>query len=83
NREIPKLVQDVAKAANTGVFLVIDELGKNLEYAAYNQGTEDLYVLQQLAELPGDSKTPIYILGILHQAFAEYGQRLATVQRNE
>ena len=83
NREIPELVQEVAKAANTGVFLVIDELGKNLEYAAYNQGTEDLYVLQQLAELPGDSKTPIYILGILHQAFAEYGQRLATVQRNE
>ncbi|MFP4124636.1 MAG: hypothetical protein ACLFWI_27300, partial [Coleofasciculus sp.] len=83
NREIPELVQDVAKAANTGVFLVIDELGKNLEYAAYNQGTEDLYVLQQLAELPGDSQTPIYILGILHQAFAEYGQRLATVQRNE
>jgi hypothetical protein len=83
NREIPELVQEMAKAANTGVFLVIDELGKNLEYAAYNQGTEDLYVLQQLAELPGDSKTPIYILGILHQSFAEYGQRLATVQRNE
>lgn len=83
NLDIPKLVQEVAAAAKTPIFLVIDELGKNLEYAAYNQGTEDLYVLQQLAELPGDRETPIYILGILHQAFAEYGQRLATVQRNE
>jgi hypothetical protein len=54
-----------------------------LEYASYYQGAEDLYLLQQLAELPKDSKTPIYILGILHQAFAEYSQRLAAVQRNE
>ncbi len=83
SKVIPELVQEVAKASQTGIFLVIDELGKSLEYAAYNEGAEDLYVLQQLAELPRDSKAPIYILGILHQAFAEYGQRLATVQRNE
>lgn len=83
SKEIPNLVLEVAKESKSGVFLVIDELGKNLEYAAHTQGSEDLYVLQQLAELPKDSKTPIYILGILHQAFAEYSQRLATVQRNE
>ncbi len=83
SREIPHLVLEVAKESKSGIFLVIDELGKNLEYAAHAQGAEDLYVLQQLAELPKDSKTPVYILGILHQAFAEYGQRLASVQRNE
>ncbi|WP_414542147.1 hypothetical protein [Nostoc sp. CCY0012] len=83
SREIPNLVLELAKESQTGIFLVIDELGKNLEYAAHAQGDEDLYLLQQLAELPKDSKSPIYILGILHQAFAEYGQRLANVQRNE
>ncbi|MFB2770618.1 hypothetical protein ACE1AT_15190 [Pelatocladus sp. BLCC-F211] len=83
SKEIPNLVLEVAKESKSGIFLVIDELGKNLEYAAHAQGAEDLYVLQQLAELPKDSKTPVYILGILHQAFAEYGQRLASVQRNE
>ncbi|MBD6614798.1 hypothetical protein FNW02_02715 [Komarekiella sp. 'clone 1'] len=83
SKEIPNLVLEVAKESKTGIFLVIDELGKNLEYAAHAQGFEDLYLLQQLAELPKDSKTPIYILGILHQAFAEYSQRLATVQKNE
>lgn len=83
SKEIPNLVLEVAKESKTGIFLVIDELGKNLEYAAHAQGAEDLYLLQQLAELPKDSKTPIYILGILHQAFAEYTQRLATFQKNE
>jgi hypothetical protein len=83
SREIPSLVLEVAKAAKTGVILILDELGKNLEFAAYNAGEEDLYLLQQLSELPRDSATPVYLLGILHQAFADYGQRLATVQRNE
>lgn len=83
SREIPNLVLELAQESQSGIFLVIDELGKNLEYAAHAKGDEDLYLLQQLAELPQDSKAPIYILGILHQAFAEYGQRLATIQRNE
>jgi len=81
--EIPYLVRLVARTAQTGIFLVIDELGKNLEFAAYNQGAEDLYLLQELAELPVEHNAPIYLLGMLHQSFAEYGQRLATVQRNE
>jgi hypothetical protein len=82
-KEIPALVLELAKASKTGLFLIVDELGKNLEYASNNQGSEDLYLLQQLAELPRDDKHPIYILGILHQAFADYSQRLASIQRNE
>ena len=82
-KEIPALVKELAKASKTGIFLIIDELGKNLEYAASDRGAEDLYLLQQLAELPRNDKHPIYILGILHQAFADYSQRLASIQRNE
>ncbi|WP_066379592.1 MULTISPECIES: hypothetical protein [unclassified Anabaena] len=83
SRKIFDLMLELAKESQTGIFLVIDELGKNLEYAAHAQADEDLYFLQQLAELPKDGKNPIYVLGILHQAFTEYSQRLATVQRNE
>ncbi len=59
-KEIPALVRELAKASNTGLFLIVDELGKNLEYAASDRGAEDLYLLQQLAELPRDDKHPIY-----------------------
>lgn len=80
---IPELVREVSKAVGTDILLVIDELGKALEYAAYNEGAEDLYLLQQLTELPRARGTTVYVLGLLHQSFSEYGQRLATVQRNE
>ena len=83
NQEALQLVKRVSQTADRGIFIVLDELGKNLEDAAYQGGTEDLYLLQQLVELPEQTDTPIYLLGILHQAFAEYGQRLATVERNE
>jgi hypothetical protein len=83
NQEILEIVKELAKASKTGVFIILDELGKSLEYAAYNQGAEDLYLLQQISELPQNNGTPVYILGVLHQAFAEYSQRLATVQRHE
>ncbi len=83
SREIPGLVQEVAKAAETDILLIIDELGKNLEFAAQNQGTEDLYLLQQLAERERKKGPQVYILGLLHQSFAEYSQRLASKERNE
>jgi hypothetical protein len=99
SREVLNLVKEVAKVASTGIVLIIDELGKNLEYAVQNQGTEDLYLLQQLAELPngtsynsGDSNNgashqdkgyKVYIVGLLHQSLVDYGERLASVQRNE
>ncbi len=62
---------------------VIDELGKSLEHATQNQGTADLYLLQQLAELSRKKGTRLYIFGLLHQSFADYGQRLAAVEKNE
>ncbi|MGY6530118.1 MAG: hypothetical protein ACXITR_09330 [Cyanobacterium sp.] len=83
NTAIISIIKDILLQTKKDIILVIDELGKNLEYAVYNQGAEDLYLLQQLAELEAIEGKRIYILGILHQAFTEYGQRLATIQRNE
>ncbi len=82
--EVVRLVQEVAKAAGTGVILVLDEMGKTLEFIVSHPGSEDLYLLQQLAELPTDGKSPtIAVIGILHQAFAEYGHSLAAAHRAE
>lgn len=83
NKEIISIIKQVATTAKTKVFFIIDELGKNLEYTALNQESNDLYLLQQLAELPKDENIKIYFLGILHQAFAEYSQRLAANTRND
>ncbi len=82
-REILKLIRDVAEASRTGLILVIDELGKCLEHAARNRGASDLYLLQQISELPADKGAPVYLIGMLHQAFSEYGYGMGTLERNE
>ena len=74
----------IGAEGGTGLLLVVDELGKFLEYAAQNPTHGDLFVLQSLAEVASRSKqTPLLMLTILHQAFEQYAQRLATSQREE
>ncbi len=74
----------IGAAGGTGLLLVVDELGKFLEYAAQNPVHDDLFVLQSLAEFAARSdQTPLLMLTILHQAFERYAQRLATSQREE
>lgn len=71
-------------ASRTHVLLIIDELGKNLEYLASNQLHDDLYLLQQIAELPSGPKDPrVFFMGLLHQSFSEYSNYLTIAQRNE
>ncbi|MBK8223043.1 MAG: hypothetical protein IPK73_18675 [Candidatus Obscuribacter sp.] len=82
--QVINLVKSTAKAAKTGLLLIIDELGKNLEFASQHSAASDLYLLQQLAELSSsDEKCSVFTLAILHQAFAEYAHGLSTEQRNE
>ena len=74
----------IGETSGTGLLLVVDELGKFLEYAAQNPAHGDLFVLQSLAEFAARSdQTPLLMLTILHQAFERYAQRLATSQREE
>lgn len=74
-------LSDIAKQEDCGLFIVLDEMGKFLEGAG--EGNSDIYLLQQLAELAARSKGKIVILGILHQAFAEYARRLTRDVRDE
>jgi hypothetical protein len=81
---LPELVWELALASRSGMLVLLDELGKNFEAAARSDGAEDLFLLQQLAELPaGPGDPPILIVGLLHQAFSEYADGLAATRRNE
>jgi hypothetical protein len=83
NSDALTLIREVLANLDRPVILVIDELGKSIEYAALHQRNEDLYLLQQIAELPLVHGKSFNLIGLLHQSFADYGQGLVTSQRNE
>lgn len=64
-----------------GLVVFLDEMGKFLEGAA--QDGEDVYLFQRLAESAARSNGRLIVIGILHQAFDEYAQRLSRELRDE
>lgn len=64
-----------------GLILFVDEMGKILEAAAQEGG--DLYLFQQVAELASRSSGRLVLVGVLHQAFDEYANRMARDTREE
>ena len=86
--EITKLFEDathaIKKKDGHGLLLVIDELGKFLEYAAQHPRQDDVFVLQTLAEFATRSnQTPLFLITILHEAFEQYANKIAKSQREE
>lgn len=81
--EILRIVRNVSDFGGAGLFILIDEMGRSLEYTVQNQSAGDLYLLQQLQELPQNCRSPIYLLGILHHSFSEYGINLSAADRNK
>ena len=77
-------MRQIKKHEGSGLLLVIDELGKFLEYASQYPAQGDMFVLQTLAEFADRSEeTPLFLLTILHQAFEMYAQLAAKSQREE
>ena len=72
----------LAEQSDGGVLLILDEMGKFLEYVAQG-GEGDVYFFQQLAEEASRSKGKLLVVGILHQAFDDYAHRLAREVREE
>lgn len=67
-----------------GLLLVIDELGKFLEYAAQHPAQGDVFVLQTLAEFASRSaQTPLLLMTILHQTFEQYANKAGKSQQEE
>ena len=72
---ILKRLADEHPRAGGGLLVLIDEMGKFLESAAY-EGS-DIYFFQQLAEVASRTSNRLLVVCILHQAFEEYAQRLS------
>jgi hypothetical protein len=67
-----------------GVLLVIDELGKFLEFAAGDTERGDIFVLQLLAEASGaQAGANLLLVTVLHQAFEQYAANLRPNLRAE
>ena len=67
-----------------GVLLILDELGKNLEHAARNPESEDVFLLQRLAEEASRSGEDAFVIVVtLHQGVAAYSAGLDSVAKRE
>lgn len=74
----------VQKELFGGIVLIVDELGKFLEYAALNPERQDVYFLQSLGEAATRSgANTITVLGLLHQGFAAYADKLSDSSQRE
>ena len=67
-----------------GILIIIDELGKFLEYEARHYGANDIYLLQSLAEhaYKGQSVN-LNLIVLLHQSFEQYAKGLGENLKNE
>ncbi len=81
---LDSLKQAVQKKQGRGILIVIDELGKFLEYEARHQGANDIYLLQTLAEYAyKGGKVNVLLVVLMHQAFEQYAKGLGETLRNE
>lgn len=63
--------------------LILDEFGKFLEFINKTGNSEDLYLIQLIAEWANDSKKKITFIISLHQDFSEYGKNLSSLDKKE
>lgn len=76
--------QIIADGKGQGLLLIIDELGKFLEYAAAHSHTQDVFLLQRLAEVAaGSGKKPLFVVCLLHQGFNAYAEQLNQAAQRE
>ncbi|MDO6841237.1 hypothetical protein Q4602_17265 [Paraglaciecola chathamensis] len=66
---------------NDGYILLLDELGKALDYQSRTGG--DLYFFQELADVAQQCKNNVIVIGFLHQAFTEYAKNKDALTQKE
>src|SRR6266536_745395 len=60
-----------------GLVLILDELGKLLEFAGLHSGRQAVFLLQRLAEAASRSgDEPMFLVSLLHQGFSAYADHL-------
>ncbi len=80
---ITERYQQTATHQTPILFLVIDEFGKFLEFAAHNDPEKELYFLQQLAEFVNNPDNNIILCTTVHQNFDAYAVALNQAQKQE
>ncbi|AIB38620.1 MULTISPECIES: hypothetical protein [Pseudomonas] len=79
---ISDLVGETKSRPNDGVLVFIDEMGKFLEASALGSG-DDVYFFQELAEASARADGRLVVIGVLHQSFAQYSNRLGIDTRDD
>ena len=86
-REVADLYERAAQLATKhgwgGLLLLVDELGKFLEYAALHPKDGDIFTLQELAEAAARSRAPLAVVAVLHQNADAYAQKLGRAHQAE
>ena len=81
---IKELQTELHKIGMNGILIVIDELGKFLEYEARHHKVNDIFLLQSLAEHAMQANpTKLSLIVMLHQSFEYYAKGLGQSLKNE
>jgi hypothetical protein len=89
DQEIVDVLQALVRAARAsrkaaGVLLLVDELGKFLEFGVLHPDRQDIYLLQRIAEAASHSgEEPLFVVGLLHQGFSVYAENLSPTAQRE
>ena len=76
-----RIIED---STGNGLILILDELGKFLEFAALHPQRQDVFLLQRLAEAASRSgDQPLFIVSLLHQGFNAYSDLLSQSAQRE
>ena len=79
-----ELQDQLGKVGFSGIVVIIDELGKFLEYEARHYGANDIYLLQSLAEHAcAGNQCNLFLFVMLHQSFEQYAKGLGENLKNE
>jgi hypothetical protein len=78
---LERLVSEAGARLEAGVLVVIDEMGKYLDGAASSE--TDIHFFQELAETAGRCNGRLIVVGVLHQSFDQYAQRLGREIQDE
>jgi hypothetical protein len=86
--DVVSIVKDLQvqlrKTGSLGLVIVIDELGKFLEYEARHYGANDIYLLQSLAEHAcAGGEVRLFLFVLLHQSFEQYAKGLGESLKRE
>lgn len=74
----------LTKIGYSGLFIAIDELGKFLEYETRHAGADNIYLLQELAELAKQKhSTKLALMVMLHQSIEQYARGLGATLKTE